>query len=315
MVDAQVTGIFPRSSRLVKATRDYDRNVIGWNTLIPIIREDSRESIEIQRSNGFKYINDGMYLWQDIFRPFTEGVKGITAGALTRWFDNNTFYRKPVIENLEPENHDAFLHRYVFLDLVEDYEKKVILPGLYTFASLSSQGYSRDLIFDLAGIMAVELRDLERRGVEVFQFNEPSLVYRNPKLPEMDEIREAYEIVRRSTGSTIILHTYFGDASPIIEDLLDMPVDYIGIDFYATEFMEIKDVSFHKGLLCGCVDSRNSYIEEPEKIVELVNRIEESMAPRDIILAPNCDLEFLTKDIAKKKVEILGKVKRLLGGD
>ncbi len=315
MVGVQLTGIFPRSNRLIKATREYDKGLIGREELLKYIREDAREAVEIQRENGIACAIDGMYLWQDIFRPFTEGVEGIKAGALTRWFDNNTFFRKPVIESLEPSSHTPFLHRYIFLDLLEGECKKVILPGLYTFVALSHPGYTRENLLKFAEIVATELRDLEGRGVNVVEFNEPSLVYR--KAPEhiFDDLHEAYRIARENYSRKIILHTYFGNAVPVIDKLLELPVDYVGVDFYSTEFTELKDYTFDRGLLCGCVDSRNSYLEKPESIVELVKSIEEHMHPRDVILAPNTDLEFLTKDIARKKVEVLSRAASLLGGE
>ncbi len=316
MVEAQLTGIFPRSNELIRATRNYDKGLIGREDLLQYIRRDAEDAIRIQRENGFRCVIDGMFLWQDIFRPFTEIVEGIEAGALTRWFDNNTFFRKPVIGDLEPKTHAPGLNRYIFLDLMGDGCKKVILPGLYTFASLSSRGYSEELIYSLAEIMAVEIKDLSSRGITVFQFNEPSLVYRKPSIHEdtYESLKIAYQIVKKASSSTIILHTYFGDVVPAIPHLDDFPVDYIGVDFYATEFMELKEYSLDKGLLCGCVDSRNSYLESPEKIRELMEKIEEHISPKDIILAPNCDLEFLTKELATKKIEVLKEAVNLLGG-
>jgi len=318
MIELQLTGIFPRSNELIKATRSYDKGLISWNELLEYIKKDAQYVINLQIDMGFDCIIDGMYLWQDIFRPFTEGVKGIKPGALTRWFDNNTFFRKPLIGEIDADTHIPFIHRYILLDLMMSPCKKVILPGPYTFLSLSSRGYDENTIISLAKIMAREVENLENKGVRVFQFNEPSLVYRESPdkvFKVFESLREAYEIIRKKAEGKIILHTYFGNAAPIMNELLDLPVDYIGVDFYSTEFMDLKEISLNKGLLCGCLDSRNSYMGDPLKVVELVKKIEEHMNPKEIILAPNCDLEFLPREIAIKKMKILVNVKKLLEGD
>ncbi len=315
MVDAQLTGILPRSNEHIKATWNFDKDLIGEDEFREKIRKDVKSVVELQKNAGFECLMDGMFLWQDIFRPFTENVEGMSAGALVRWFDNNTFFRKPMIEKLHPEDHDLFLHKYVHLQLLpQEYCKKVVLPGPYTFAALSSKKDDSEIMLVLAEILAKEIKGLEDKGVSIFQFNEFSLVQRELSREVMEDVKQAYKIIRKEVEGKVILHTCFGDAEWAIPYFLDFPVDYVGIDFFSTEFKDIKKIKFGKGLLCGCVDSRNSFLESVDSILFFVENIQKSMRPKDIILSPTCDLEFLPKKVAEEKVKILGEVKRKLGG-
>ncbi|RKX92197.1 MAG: hypothetical protein DRP84_10405 [Spirochaetes bacterium] len=315
MIDIQLTGIFPRSNELIKTTWDYEKGKIGKKDLENRIKQDAKHIIELQVKAGFKYTTDGMLLWQDLFRPFIENVDGITSGPLTRWFDNNTFFRKPII-NDKLKTKERFIYKYIqTIPLSDKLFWKAILPGPFTFAKLSSNIYYDDfkkLLLDLSQIFKVEVEDLTNKGISFIQFNEPAITWYKLTDKELDFIKDVYKIITDDLNTKTCIHTYFGDASPVLSSLLDYPVDYIGIDFYSTTFEEIKNLSVSKGLLCGCIDARNSFLENPSNIFSFIKDIKEHMEPKDIIISPNCDLEFLPRNIAEKKVVILGNVLRML---
>jgi len=252
--------------------------------------------------------------WQDLFRPINELLTGIDPGSLTRWFDNNTFYRKPiVVRKVSLKTKD--IQQYFQSDLLPKASlKKAILPGPFTFAQLSeNRAYSSlsDLANDLARALQGVVTALQERGYGYFQFNEPSICAPSRTQPELEIAKHAYETCAQGIGGKSIIQTYFGDASRVIETLLDFPVDSIGIDFYATSLDSLKEYDFNKVLGCGCVDGRNSLLETPTELKTFVSRVRESLEPSDIYITPNCDLEFLPQTVAEKKVRLLGETKRL----
>jgi len=115
-----------------------------------------------------------MLLWQDIFRPFVENNKGIKSGPLTRWFDNNTFFRQPVITgNLDTT--DPFVFKYI-----HSKANKAILPGPMLFYSCCKNNSFKDkqsLLMDIVYMLRKEIKDLSKRGIEIIQLNEPSLSF------------------------------------------------------------------------------------------------------------------------------------------
>jgi 5-methyltetrahydropteroyltriglutamate--homocysteine methyltransferase len=314
MVEAQLTGIFPRSDKLIKTTWDYEKGKIDKKILTQEIAQDAQAIIEMQTKAGIKYITDGMLLWQDLFRPFIENINGIKSGALTRWFNNNTFFRQPIIEG-KIESEKNFLYKYIQTNLSPEKNWKAILPGPFTFAKLSVDKFYGDtekLISQISKMIAKEVKMLSDAGISFIQFNEPAIVWFKPNREEFNLIKKAYEAVTENLKVKTCIHTYFGDATPALSFLSEYPVDYIGIDFYSTSLDDIEDFTSSKGLLCGSLDARNSLIEKPSDIASFIRDVEKRLAPKDIIVSPNCDLEFLPRSIAEKKIEVLGKVLNIL---
>jgi methionine synthase II (cobalamin-independent) len=95
----------------------------------------------------------------------------------------------------------------------------------------------------------------------------------------------------------------------VIDQLLDFPVDGIGVDFYATPIDSLADCDFNKELGCGCIDGRNSLLETAQGLRGFLEKVKAVVEPRGIVLCPNCDLDFLPRPIAEKKVQVLAEAK------
>jgi 5-methyltetrahydropteroyltriglutamate--homocysteine methyltransferase len=313
--NVHLTGISPRSEQLVEVSRRFDRGIASVVELQTALDADTRELIQLQAENNFDLLVDGQLNWQDLFRPFSEFFLGIQPGSLTRWFDNNCFFRKPLIKDRigKAERFDEFLDEYFRYDLLpKSQPHKAILPGPYTFARLSENrayGTLEDLVDDLARHMRQMVDELTGRGYAFFQFNEPSLCLADQE--QLEIAKRGFETLAKGRSYTI-LHTYFSDASRILGDLLDFPVDCVGVDLYETSLKDLTERKFDRGLSLGCIDARNSLLESSEQIIDTVIRVRESVEPKQLYIGPNCDLEFLPPTVAEKKVSLLGEVRRIL---
>ena len=116
MIGCYITGILPRSEELIKVTRSYIRGKTGNRELNKAFKNATSKLIEAQLAAEFSYISDGMLKWHDLLRPFTSNLQGATVGSLSRWFDNNTFYRKPIIVSDLLREH-AVTHNFIFSKL------------------------------------------------------------------------------------------------------------------------------------------------------------------------------------------------------
>ena len=313
MILAHLTGIYPRSERLVEVTRAFDRGRASKADVKKATETDLSNLIGIQKTAGLDMIVDGQLDWQDIFRPFSEIFTGIDPGSLTRWFDNNTFYRKPVVKDKVRLGNRTTIEQYFRSDVLPTKQKKAILPGPFTFAAVSqNDAYSNlpDLLDDLAHAIREIVVELRRLGYDYVQFSEPSLRGTISKA-DLNLAKNAYDTMNGgSAGQKSIIHTYFSDVDKIIVDLLNFNVDCIGLDLYATPIEPVLQYSFTKELNCGCVDGRNSLIESAQDLGILINRIRNVLNPKAIYVSPNCDLEFLPYPVAEKKVKLLTELKR-----
>ena len=312
MVEAHLAGVFPRSEKLVEATRAAARGKISQPEVDALFDRDLTSLVELQSSASLDTLVDGQLNWQDLFRPFSELFTGIQLGALTRWFDNNTFYRKPtIVQKISYKGTD--LGRYFRHNLLpRTARKKAILPGPFTFAALAQNSAYQslaDLADDLAHALRQTVAELQKVGYTYFQFNEPALTADGKRKRDLEVAKHAFEVCAKGVAGHTTLQTYFGDAGAVIDDLLDYPVNCIGLDFYATSLDSLTQHDFNKDLGCGCIDGRNSLLETATGLSKFVADINERLTPKSILLGPNCDLDFLPQNVAERKVRLLAEAK------
>jgi 5-methyltetrahydropteroyltriglutamate--homocysteine methyltransferase len=315
VVEVGLSGAFPRSEELVEGTRASDRGRASQSELEQLFLREAKVIAALQEQSGLDSVVDGQLNWQDLFRPFSELFTGIQLGSLTRWFDNNTFYRKPIITEKIALRGPKIV-RYFRHDLLPQGSlKKAILPGPFTFAVMSQDNVYHsfpELVDSIAHALKDTVSELREAGYACFQFNEPSLVFRKASKDELRVARNAFETCAKSAGAKTVLQTYFGDAGQIITQLLDFPVDRIGIDLYQTLTESIAEFNFDRELGCGCVDGRNSLLESSADLKRLVARVKQEVNPKEISLNPNCDLDFLPYSVAIKKVRLLSETKKIM---
>lgn len=326
-VDATLAGIHPRSEETVKMSRDFDRLRATKEDLDSIFETDGKNLVKLQLESDFSRVSDGQLLWQDLLRPFSENLDGLQGGAdLFRWFDTNTFFRKPyVLKHVKlPKKESSFILNYEIqpaLSLAKEagVKKKIAIPGPYTLSSLVDDGHYKksrrgELVNDFANVIRKLLKNLAALGYESVQLNEPSLVYRygTSALTNKKELKSFIAAVEDNLDSPPIplsLHTYFGDCSPILERLLDLDgISEIGIDFTQTSLDSIEKVDFgDKALGCGCVDGRNSLVETPEWIAEYCVDAVRTLDPSGVVILPSSELKYLPRMVADEKIRAIGK--------
>lgn len=323
MIECYVTGILPRPKELIEITRAYDRSRISKNTLEKAFQEATKKVIKAQIQAELSYVTDGMLKWQDLLRPFTENLEGLKVGGLARWFNNNTFYRKPIVfEAIRSKKNIITKITYTEL-LPKNHPWKAILPAPYTFARLSENNFyksEREIIFAYAEILREEIKNLVEIGFKYVQLSDPAIVYTPFKetisRDTLIDVKEALKTALKNTKVRTCLQTFFGDFSKILPYALDFPVDDLGIDLYETNIGELKEYSFdNKGVALGLVDARSSLVENESELLKVANEIIEAIYPskiRDVFICPNCDLEFLPFERAEKKLRAMGHVVKLL---
>jgi methionine synthase II (cobalamin-independent) len=121
----------------------------------------------------------------------------------------------------------------------------------------------------------------------------------------LDDLAEALDAL--SEGPKLAVWFTFGDAKALLErGAADLPVEGIGVDFYATHLTDLPE-GFPKLLLAGVVDARSSLLEEPRELAEFAQRLGER-AER-IALVPNGDLQYVSEAVAREKLARLGKAR------
>ena len=319
---AQLGGIHPRSEQLIELTRSYDRAKTERAEVERQIEKDTVDLINLQEESGFETITDGSFAWQDQLRPVVQSLDGVTTGTrYDRWFDTNTFYKKPTIKNrvslakFETTN-------FVRADLLPKTKNwKVTLPGPYTFSELSENLHYKtqaSLLADLAQAENKIIRNLKASGVSRFQISEPALVYQpyrkdTPGKEEIDSALTALHKAIEGVDAPILVQTYFGDATRILPALLNLPVSSIGFDLFETDYARLK-IETDKKLALGIVDARESNVEDPNWIAETATRASKHLIADDIFFIPNSDLKFVPRRVGDAKARALAEATRVVKG-
>ena len=114
--------------------------------------------------------------------------------------------------------------------------------------------------------------------------------------------------VRAGLREVLALWVTFGSADALFEQgLADLPVDAIGVDFYATKASSVPE-GFDKTLLAGVLDARSSIPEDPSEIAAFAAQLRERGVD-EIALVPNGDLQYVSQSVASEKLARLGKAK------
>jgi methionine synthase II (cobalamin-independent) len=154
---------------------------------------------------------------------------------------------------------------------------------------------------------------LAGRGYRVIQLQEPWLVYFGADQDAWVPFEKALGEIREGIGgqAELVLHTYFGDAAPVIDRLRNLPLDAVGIDLVETD-PEALGKDWNVGVLAGCLDGRSSIVEPVEGTVQFLRRLADAVGAPRLFISSNCDLEFLPRDVAREKVLRLGEIAQRL---
>lgn len=291
-------GIYPRSEALVQATRDLDRGRTTARAVDEQFERDFQALVEAQEQAGFDLLADGMLRWQDLFRPLAEAADGLNARPLTRFLDTNTFYRAVLVDG-EPR-----LRSSLPAPALQAGRWLATLPSPFAFSRAANGAVSAQAI--AARVLAPQIRAYSEAGCALVVLSEPFLLSDPALLTEGS--RELTAALHELPGAVpLVLQLCFGDASQAVAKLAELPVDAIGVDFYATPLDAIPR-GFPKEIVAGVINARSSLLEDPGEIGAFAEQLLQR-EPAGLSLSPNGDLQFIPEPIAREKLRRLGQAR------
>ncbi len=313
--------ISEQDQRLRRAIAAWEDGKLSDEELEQVYDEVTQQVLQEQKEAGVELLTDGQIRWDDALSYLARKLDGTQRGGLLRWFDNNFYFRQPVVVGkLRCKEPLVLTDWQKAQQWAGDTPVKPVLTGPYTFAKLClNQHYPRfeDLLFDVAAIWNEEAKALAAAGAPLIQLNEPNILFH----PEDALLwTEAIQRVVDGVPADFALYTFFADASKVWEPLMALPVKIVGLDFCSGEEnhnRELVQSEFpaDKVLGFGIVDARNI---KPEPVDALAREIEwaaKLVGTERLHVSPNCGLEFLPRADAKRKLETLSAAARKVRGD
>ncbi len=304
---ATVVGSYPRP----KWFREYLKRIEGLQKDLDveidaeILRKAIAEVIEKQREAGIDLMTDGQLVWHDFLATLATRIEGFTMDGLIRYFDNNLYYRRPIVKDRLRRRGEILWDFKLALE-IESNLKPVL--SCFTLAKLSKNEYYsnfEELLWDLGEIVKEEIKGL---NVEFVQFDEPALLFASRN--EIEIARDVFREICKVNAKTILM-TYFSSAENVFPEVLDFSFDIFGLDFVEGFDVNLKLAKEYdlESINVGIVDARNTKMEDLKDLKAKLERILEFA--KDVYISPNAGLEFLPEDKAFEKMRLVSKLKEV----
>jgi 5-methyltetrahydropteroyltriglutamate--homocysteine methyltransferase len=316
-----VVGAYPKISDehqdLRRALHRVDRGELDESGIADVFDGTTAWAIGELEAAGIDVINDGHIRWDDLLAPFARAWKNTERGPLERFYDNNTYFRQPVIKGPIQTDGQTLVPDFKSAKAVATRELKAGICGPLTFATLTAEDSQyKDLesrTLAAADALAAELRGLKAAGATLVDVEEPALAAH----PEhVDLARTAFDRLAKA-GVALALYPYFFPTDRIIEKLAAFPIAQLGVDVRSRED-SAKAIdrlgAVKQTVVLGVVDARNTRVETPREIGELVEAALKRVPADRLWLSTTTGLEYLPHDVALKKLAALADAVRVTGG-
>jgi 5-methyltetrahydropteroyltriglutamate--homocysteine methyltransferase len=304
----------PGQQRLRQAIARLDRGEIDRAELDRVADEVTADVIAEQETAGLDLVTDGQVRWQDPLTYLCSRLGGFEITGLLRWFESNTYYRQPLATGPVTWEEPILVRDLAFAREHSTVPVKAVVTGPYTIATLSETRHHashRDFVLDVARALNRELKALADAGPAWLQVDEPAIAS-NPSVRyrrDFDTFREAMHVLTQGVPGRLSLYVYHGGAADI-PGLLELPFHLFGLDLvHGPEgWRLLEGWPAGKGIGLGVADARNVRMEDERELREALERGAAAAGEDNVHASPSCGLEFLPRDVAKAKLELLGRV-------
>ena len=278
-------------------------------------------SIAMQEAAGIDIIGDGEIRRESYSNHFATALEGVDLDNPGEALDRSG-HPNPVPRVVGPirRRHAVGVRDVQFLKAHTNKPIKFTVPGPFTMAQqaqIDHYGGSRQLAsMDYAAALNEELRDLFAAGADIIQIDEPYMQARPEEARAwgVDALNRALEGVQ----GQIAVHICFGYAAIIharpsgyefLPEFKGCGCHMISIET-AQSNLDCSILTQLKGkkIMLGVIDLSDPAIETAETVAARIERALPYIDPADVIIAPDCGMKYLPREIA------FGKMKAMVEG-
>ena len=305
---AKLAGRFPpraRAKELWRVEPTWLEEAQDDATLIAI-REQERAGLDI--------ITDGEMRRESYSNRFATALDGLDLDNPGEALDRSG-HLNPVPRVIGPirRRHAVEARDVAFLRANTERKIKITVPGPFTMAQQAQNDYYptlRELALAYADAVNAEMKDLFAAGADIVQIDEPYMQARPDAAREygVEVLNRTLDGVRGATA----LHICFGYAQLIHErpagysflpELHACGVGQVSIetaqsnlDTYVLESLRGKTI------ILGVLDLSTHEVETSETVAQRIRRALPHVDMDRVIIAPDCGLKYLPRDVAFGKM-------------
>jgi len=281
-------------------------------------------AIRAQEAAGLDILTDGEIRRESYSNRFATALEGVDIDnpgtALDRSGHPNPV---PRIVGRIRRKHPVEVEDLKFLRRHTDRKVKMTLPGPFTMAQQAQNDFyptDEAAAMDYAIAVNEEIRDLFAAGADIVQIDEPYMQARPDKARQFG--LKALNRALEGVDGTTAVHICFGYAAIIHE----RPSGYSFLPEFAA--CTCKQVSIEtaqskldcavlaglegKAIMVGCINLNDMAIETPQAVAERIRRALPYVAKENVILAPDCGMKYLPREVADAKLRAMVEAAKLL---
>jgi 5-methyltetrahydropteroyltriglutamate--homocysteine methyltransferase len=299
-----------------------------WRIPEPWLEEAQNDAtllaIRAQEAAGIDIVTDGEIRRESYSNRFATALEGVDLDNPGTALDRSG-HPNPVPRIVGPirRKHAVEVEDLLFLKRNTDRKVKITVPGPFTMAEQAQNDHYPSVeaaAMDYAAAVNAEIRDLFAAGADIVQIDEPYMQARPQKAREygLRVVNRALEGIPQTTA----LHICFGYAAIIHErpsgysflpELAGCSCRQVSIETAQSKLdCAVLAELGTKQVMVGCIDLSDMQVEAPEVVVRRIERALEFVKPEDVILAPDCGMKYLPRDVAFGKLQAMVEAARRL---
>jgi len=284
----------------------------------------TRLAIRAQEAAGLDIITDGEIRRESYSNRFATALDGVDIDNPGSALDRSG-HPNPVPRIVGPvrRKHPVEVDDLMFLRRHTTRPVKITVPGPFTMSQQAQNEYypsDEAAAMDYAVAVNEEIRDLFAAGADIVQIDEPYMQAR-PEKARAYGLKALNRALDGIDGTTAV-HICFGYAAIIHE----RPSGYSFLpELAGCSCRQVSIETAQSGLDCavlaklpgkkimvGCIDLSDIRVETPQTVVARIKRALPFVAKEDVILAPDCGMKYLPREVADGKLRAMVEAARVL---
>jgi 5-methyltetrahydropteroyltriglutamate--homocysteine methyltransferase len=299
-----------------------------WRVAPPYLEEAWNDAtllaIRAQEEAGLDIVSDGEIRRESYSNRFATALEGVDLDNPGTGLDRSGHPNPvPRIVGKIRRKHPVEVEDMLFLRRHTDRKTKITVPGPFTMLQQAQNDFyasEEEAAMDYAVAVNAEIRDLFAAGADVVQIDEPYMQARPEKARKygLAALNRALEGI---TGTTAV-HICFGYAAVIHErptgysflpELAQCSCKQVSIETAQSHLdCKVLEQLDGKQVMVGCIDLSDMAVESPETIAARVRRALPYIAKERVILAPDCGMKYLPRDVAQGKLKAMVEAAKIL---
>jgi 5-methyltetrahydropteroyltriglutamate--homocysteine methyltransferase len=294
-------------------------------SFLPEAQDDATVlAIRAQEEAGLDIITDGEIRRESYSNRFATALEGVDVDnpgtALDRSGHPNPV---PRIVGKIRRKHPVEVQDLLFLKEHTSRKTKITVPGPFTMSQQAQNDYYKseeEAAMDYAAAVNAEIKDLFAAGADIVQVDEPYMQAR-PEKARQYGLKALNKALENISGVTAV-HICFGYAAIIhqrpsgysfLPELAGCSCQQVSIETAQSKLdCSVLTSLSSKKIMVGCIDLSDMTVETPQKVVERIKKALRHVPKENVILAPDCGMKYLPRDVALGKMKAMVEAAKIL---